>query len=242
MASKIGSAALVISSTPCEPRNSVGCDATSLLDPRGATSSAPSLAPEGGDKSSGWAVGIKAHWSSFSYLLPSIFASSRISARASSFPYACFFFLLTRCLRRLRALLPDVTAHISEDCSRGISSIVALRTCCLRVVNKTQKLSIMFQGDGGNVCTISLLLSWVRCSSRRTLLQDDSLVHQAPTLQEHACRLADVLIGWVLSAVPKFTFVGLDMTVLSRTQDIPNTSIHCCPPCHTSAARQPRPL
>ena len=142
-------------------------------------------------------------------------------------------------------------AHL-RDCSRGISSIFTLRACCLRVVNKTQKLSIMFAGDGGNVCMISLLLSWVRmmqllarrrrCSSRRTLLRDDSLVNQAPTLQEHACRLADVLIGRVLSAVPKFAFAGLDMTMLSRTQDIRNTSTPCCPPCHTSAARQPRPL
>ena len=132
-----------------------------------------------------------------------------------------------------------IWAHL-RDCSRGISSIFALRTCCLRVVNKTQKLSIMFASDGGNVCMISLLLSWVRCSSRRTLLRDDSWVNQASMLQEHACRLANVMIGWVLSVVPKFAFADLDMTMLSRTQDIRNTSTSCCPPVHVSAARQSR--
>ena len=120
------------------------------------------------------------------------------------------------------------------------------------MVNKTQKLSIMFADDGGNVCKISLLSSWVSvmqlparrrdCSSRRTLLQDDSLVHQAPTLQEHACRFADVLMGWVLSAVPQFAFVGLDMTMLSRTQDIRNTSTPCTPPSHTGFAATSCPL
>ena len=140
-------------------------------------------------------------------------ASNAPSTKASGTPLSGKISCAASCNTMVSATASHTCARRRarrKYCSRRTSSIFALRTSCLPVANSTTKPSVRVAGGGGKVWMISLLFGCVSSAQlpakkegllvRCAFLQHDHLAHQARRPKEHACRLADVLICWILSA------------------------------------------